>query len=71
MLELFLQYKLREIPGTGGLEHGAAKLTHYALYGFMTIMPASGIAMGYFGGESNQWLSTCVEPVTSDKKVVC
>ena len=24
-------------------------LTHYALYGFMSVMPATGIAMGYFG----------------------
>jgi cytochrome b561 len=26
-------------------------LSHYALYAFMTIMPATGIAMGYFGGK--------------------
>ena len=46
---LLSQYRLRTIPGTGDLEHKAAGLTHYFLYGFMTIMPASGIAMGYFG----------------------
>lgn len=28
----------------------AAQLSHYGLYGFMTIMPATGIAMGLFGG---------------------
>ena len=25
--------------------------SHYALYAFMTIMPVTGIAMGYFGGK--------------------
>jgi cytochrome b561 len=44
-------YKVRNIPGVDGLEHQAASITHYALYGFMTIMPATGIAMGYFGGK--------------------
>ena len=43
------QYKVRPIPGTAGIEEKAAGFTHYLLYGFMTIMPASGIAMGYFG----------------------
>ncbi len=47
----FLQFKLQEIAGTNGLEQFAAKISHYGLYAFMTIMPASGIAMGYFGGK--------------------
>ena len=33
------------------LEQAAAKASHLALYGFMTIMPVSGIAMGLYGGK--------------------
>mmetsp|Transcript_52686 Transcript_52686/g.120064 ORF Transcript_52686/g.120064 Transcript_52686/m.120064 type:complete len:137 (-) Transcript_52686:224-634(-) len=29
----------------------AAKASHWAQYGFMIVMPGSGIAMGYFGGK--------------------
>lgn len=29
----------------------AANASHYAFYGFMVTMPATGIAMGYFGGK--------------------
>ena len=29
----------------------ASKISHYALYGVLIIMPTSGIAMGYFGGK--------------------
>jgi cytochrome b561 len=35
------------LPGTK-IEQLAGSLSHYALYGFMTVMPLSGIAMGYF-----------------------
>ena len=31
---------------------------HYALYGFMIIMPASGIAMGYYGGKGLPFFTT-------------
>jgi cytochrome b561 len=33
------------------IEQLAAKVSHVALYGFLLVMPASGIAMGYFGGK--------------------
>lgn len=33
------------------LEHFAANASHLALYGFMIGMPASGLAMGYYGGK--------------------
>ncbi|KAL3932805.1 MAG: hypothetical protein SGPRY_000550 [Prymnesium sp.] len=33
------------------LEQTAAKLGHASLYAFMLAMPASGIAMGYYGGK--------------------
>jgi cytochrome b561 len=45
-----LQYKVDAIPGSA-VEHFLANLSHAGLYGFMVIMPASGIAMGYYGGE--------------------
>jgi cytochrome b561 len=32
------------------LEHFAARSSHAALYGFMTLMPVSGLAMGYYSG---------------------
>lgn len=44
-------YKVRNVIGNAGWENTAGKFTHYLLYGFMTIMPASGIAMGYYGGK--------------------
>jgi cytochrome b561 len=43
-------YDVEKIAGAGGVEHKISQLTHYALYSFMTIMPATGIAMGYYGG---------------------
>jgi cytochrome b561 len=46
----FAQFNVSKLPGTG-IEHGLASVGHFALYAFMTIMPASGIAMGYYGGE--------------------
>ena len=36
---------------SGAVEALAAKASHLALYGFMLVMPVSGIAMGYFGGK--------------------
>jgi cytochrome b561 len=44
-------YNVVEIHGTSVFETVASKLTHYGLYGFMMVMPASGIAMGYYGGK--------------------
>merc|ERR1712166_565950 len=39
------------LPGGHIIEHYAAQASHYALYAFTTIMPVTGIAMGYFGGK--------------------
>eukprot|EP00531_Pseudo-nitzschia_arenysensis_P013495 CAMPEP_0116128948 /NCGR_PEP_ID=MMETSP0329-20121206/7663_1 /TAXON_ID=697910 /ORGANISM="Pseudo-nitzschia arenysensis, Strain B593" /LENGTH=187 /DNA_ID=CAMNT_0003623183 /DNA_START=140 /DNA_END=703 /DNA_ORIENTATION=+ len=63
-------YKLQEIAGTNGLEHFAAKISHYSLYAFMAIMPASGIAMGYFGGKGLPFFSTTIPGIvkTDDNK---
>lgn len=40
------QYKVGHVPGTGPIEAKLADFSHAALYAFMTIMPATGIAMG-------------------------
>jgi cytochrome b561 len=39
------------LPGSSKVEHFLANLSHAGLYAFMTIMPATGIAMGYYGGK--------------------
>jgi len=39
------------VPGTGTLEHIMANAGHTMMYGLLTFMPASGIAMGYYGGK--------------------
>ena len=38
-------------PGSNFAEDIASKVSRYGLYAFMTVMPATGIAMGYFGGK--------------------
>ena len=55
---LHLQYSLSTIVGTGPVEHKLAQGSHTLLYGFMTIMPASGIAMGYYGGKGLPFFNT-------------
>jgi len=40
------------------VEHKLAQGSHTFLYGFMTIMPATGIAMGYYGGKGMPFFST-------------
>lgn len=37
------------LEGTHALEQAAAKVSHLAMYIFMGLMPATGIAMGYYG----------------------
>lgn len=45
------------LEGTNALEAVASKVTHFAMYAFMTVMPATGIAMGYYGqcAQCNAW----------------
>jgi cytochrome b561 len=38
----------------------AAKAGHLALYGFMVIMPATGIAMGMYGGKGLPFFWTTI-----------
>ncbi|KNC86665.1 hypothetical protein SARC_01202 [Sphaeroforma arctica JP610] len=35
---------------TNSIKAALAAATHYGLYGFLIIMPATGVAMGYYGG---------------------
>ncbi len=51
---------MQKVEGASGLEDVLGKVTHYALYGFMIIMPASGIAMGYYGGKGLPFFYTTI-----------
>lgn len=44
-------YRVIDLPGSAAWENQAAHAGHYFLYAFMTVMPATGIAMGYYGGK--------------------
>mmetsp|Transcript_23057 Transcript_23057/g.28285 ORF Transcript_23057/g.28285 Transcript_23057/m.28285 type:complete len:187 (+) Transcript_23057:115-675(+) len=54
------KYHIESLPGHGPVMDVAAKAGHYALYGFMTIMPASGIAMGMYGGKGLPFFWTTI-----------
>lgn len=45
-----------------------SKLSHFLLYGFMTAMPASGIAMGYYGGKGIPFFDLYHVPGAPDDK---
>mmetsp|Transcript_49796 Transcript_49796/g.149797 ORF Transcript_49796/g.149797 Transcript_49796/m.149797 type:complete len:184 (-) Transcript_49796:412-963(-) len=48
------------LPGSGPIEMKLADVSHIALYSFMGIMPATGIAMGYFGGKGLPFFTTTI-----------
>ncbi|KAL7546331.1 hypothetical protein ACHAWF_009665 [Thalassiosira exigua] len=54
------KYQVGHVSGTGPIEGKLADISHAALYGFMTIMPATGIAMGYFGGKGLPFFVTTI-----------
>ncbi|EOD30660.1 hypothetical protein EMIHUDRAFT_423947 [Emiliania huxleyi CCMP1516] len=54
------------LPG-GRLEHLAADVSHGLLYGFMLWMPATGMAMGYFGGKGVPFFWQFTIPGKADK----
>ncbi|KAL3945165.1 MAG: hypothetical protein SGBAC_000768 [Bacillariaceae sp.] len=56
-------YKVFPLEGSK-LEHMAADAVHVGLYAFMTIMPASGIAMGYYGGKGLPFFWTTLPGIT-------
>eukprot|EP01084_Bolivina_argentea_P149513 261176_1 len=43
-----------------------AKIAHVLLYGFMTTMPATGIAMGYYGGKGLPFFFTTIPGVDKE-----
>lgn len=53
-------YKVFPLDGVGKIQHLAADSVHLGLYGFMTIMPATGIAMGYYGGKGLPFFFTTI-----------
>ncbi|OEU20775.1 Ni_hydr_CYTB-domain-containing protein [Fragilariopsis cylindrus CCMP1102] len=56
-------YKIEELAGASSIEHILAKISHGGLYAFMAIMPASGIAMGYYGGKGLPFFTTTLPGV--------
>lgn len=63
-------YNVAELPGSAAWELMASKVTHYFLIGFMAVMPASGIAMGYYGGKGLPFFYTTIPGIvkTEDNK---
>jgi len=54
------KYNIGHLPGEGPVMALAAKAGHLALYGFMVIMPATGIAMGMYGGKGLPFFWTTI-----------
>ena len=48
-------------------EQAAASFSHLALYGFMVFMPATGFAMGYYGGKGVPFFGVYTIPGKADK----
>uniref|UniRef100_A0A7S1FUH1 Cytochrome b561 bacterial/Ni-hydrogenase domain-containing protein n=1 Tax=Corethron hystrix TaxID=216773 RepID=A0A7S1FUH1_9STRA len=54
----FSRNSLPKLSGSSNMEHLAGTAGHIGLYGFMTVMPATGIAMGYYGGKGLPFFGT-------------
>jgi cytochrome b561 len=64
-------YRVQHLVGNKAWENTAGDASHLALYGFMTIMPATGIAMGYYGGKGLPFFGTTFTgsvPANDDEK---
>lgn len=64
-------YNVIHLPGNAAWENSAGGASHLALYGFMTVMPATGIAMGYYGGKGLPFFTTTIGgavPANDDEK---
>lgn len=61
-------YNVRDLQGNSQVENVLGKLGHLGLYGFMTIMPATGIAMGYYGGKGLPFFWTTVPGVVKTEE---
>ena len=62
------EYHVQELAGNSALENMVGKVAHYAMYGFMGIMPATGIAMGYFGGKGLPFFFTTLPSVEASSE---
>lgn len=51
-------YNVRALEGNSAFENVLGNASHLFLYGFMTIMPATGIAMGLYGGKGLPFFTT-------------
>lgn len=58
------KFRLAPIEGTTSIERVAGGISHLALYGFMTVMPVTGIMMGYFGGKGLPFFGTTIPGIT-------
>jgi cytochrome b561 len=58
---------LPSIVAPAALEHAGHKAVMAAWYGFMLFMPATGIAMGYYGGKGIPFYGVYTIPGKSDK----
>ena len=54
------KYNIEKLPGSGPVQTVAANVSHLALYAFMTVMPATGIAMGLYGGKGLPFFWTSI-----------
>jgi cytochrome b561 len=54
-------YNVLPLVGNKTWETSAGRFGHIALYGFMTVMPATGIAMGYYGGKGLPFFFTTID----------
>ncbi|GMI14823.1 hypothetical protein TrLO_g291 [Triparma laevis f. longispina] len=52
--------KVGPLLTSSGVEQTAANISHKALYGFLTIMPISGVAMGMYGGKGLPFFGTTI-----------
>ena len=58
-------YNVQSLPGNASWENMAGSISHYVLYAFMTIMPMTGIAMGYYGGKGLPFFYTTIPGTTT------
>ena len=61
-------YNVLELQGAATWEKMAAKASHYFLYAFMIVMPASGIAMGYYGGKGLPFFYTTLPGIVKTEE---
>lgn len=63
-----LASKLPALPSGHALEHLAARIGHAGLYAGMTIMPVTGVVMGYYGGKGLPFFTTTIPGAPKEKR---